>query len=214
MLDRAALCQALCCPGAPPVLGGADGLAQPPPADKRPTLNSKSSLAQGQSHRIPPQSWPSAPLSVNVCWLAYKSRASVCLLHQGARGSQPTGREAVCVFGGRGCLHICSTQCPGEEATQVARAAPNTQGSGYPVQGTKHLPRHHQGDKTQDREILEAEYCEMEEEMGVALRSRKFLLHCKGPGQLALFTVGGASPLGNDAPKRLSDKQASTQRST
>lgn len=138
----AKLCAAL---GPPPVLGGAEGLAQPPSADKRPTLNSKSSLARGQSHRIPPQSWPSAPLSVNVCWLAYKSRASVCLLHQGARGSQPTGREAVCVFGGRGCFHICSTQCPGEEATQVARAAPNTQGSGYPVQGTKHLPRHHQG---------------------------------------------------------------------
>ena len=81
VLDRAALCQVLCCPGAPPVLGGAEGLAPPPPADKRPTLNSKSSLARGQSHRIPPQSWPSAPRSVNVCWLAYKSRASVCLCY-------------------------------------------------------------------------------------------------------------------------------------
>ena len=118
---------------------------------------------------------------------------------------KPANRQgsSLCVGVGWGCFHIRSTQCPGEESTQVARAAPNTQGSGYPVQGTNHLPRCPQSGKTQDREILEAECREMEE-VTITLH----IPHCKGRGQLALFTVGGACPLGNDAPRWLPGKHA------
>lgn len=96
-LTELLLCNALCCPGAPQSWEGQKAWHH-----LHLLINAQQQKLLGTGP-VPSHPSPELALSVNVCWLAYKSRASVCSVTPEGNG-KPANRQgsSLCVGGGGG----------------------------------------------------------------------------------------------------------------